>query len=1073
MSLKISIQYILIFVISLILFGCNDSSLSQNSKTPKVSMDNNIGLSKISSQSENLNKISVSYREKIAGLYVAYFNRAPDQKGLNNWDNRAKNSTDSSNILKELSAGFAEHPTFIATYGNLNNKTFVEKIYKNCLGKAGDKEGIDLWTNYLNSGNSRSDMVSDFVEASLDVILTKENFPNLTNEELAIAQERQDLLSNKVKVGLKFIDLLKTKTNVSNSSDLENDPAYKASIKIIKNITADKSTVSKTIDFLNSIKDDSDPIDKINNPVARKGYLIDSPIVGVTYICGDIKGVTDSDGMFECKETPITFKIGNLTLGVLTEFTADGKVYPQDLLGINRKSFSNDRLKLLTRFLQSIDDDGIIDKSITIDESIGKANVFEKEQSFQSLSEGEVIGLLRGVNNRTLVKECGALKHLGDKLVKCNSDGSYYVAPPPKNNPTPRSNLYLYIPNDKKLTDDMAIRFLNKATFGANKESLKELKKLGVVAWVDKQLSLSLTKDNYLIKTIKFAKQANPEHNPNTVKEYLADNDIVFNKKYASFHSPRFMQSAWFDIAMTSKDQLRQKLTYALSQIIVESDFEPIFTRRGEALSRYFDILQHNAFKTYKQLLTEISFNSGMSMFLTYNGNKALHQNKAGVAIYPDENYAREIMQLFSIGLNELNIDGTPRKESNGNLIPTYTQDDVNELSRVFTGWDIKRNSRFGLVGFTRGDLTHPIEFTEKYHDFGEKKVLGETIPANLSGEEDIKKAIDIIMNNPNVAPFISKNLIIRLTKSNPSPKYIGRVATVFKDSGGDLKEVVKAILLDEEIWDDIKNLKSVKLKEPLIALTSTFRRLEIEPLPYWYFCGYGGPVDDTASNCQKVYNQFLFNNPTNYLGQGAGRAPTVFNFYDNDFVPNDSEFKESSEVAPEAQIQNDTVLIKFNNVVRTIFNWEKVRMLAGSNKTIYDVLENAPKNHNIPIYYIGADKYYFSLKEDYDFLEYHIDGDTNGDFEKLKDDWQKGDIDKINKAVKEYISFVDTKLLGGLLSDDEKEVIYKELTKNEKGFYNHWAGDDTPKAKIRQIMDRVIKPLYRMIISSDKFMTE
>ena len=637
-----------------------------------------------------------------------------------------------------------------------------------------------------------------------------------------------------------------------------------------------------------------------------------------------------------------------------------------------------------------------------------------------------------------------------------------------------KENLYPYIPKDKNLTQAIAIRFLNKATFGANAQEISHLKEIGVVKWINEQLSLPLVKDRYLIKTIAFAKQAVPEQNPNSIEEYLADNDIVFNKQYASFHSPRYMQSAWMDVAVNAKDQLRQKMAYALSQIIVESDFEPIFIRRGEALSRYFDILQHHALGQYQSLLTAISFNSGMSMFLTFNGNKALYQNDANVSVYPDENYARELMQLFSIGLNKLHIDGTPLRDEEGNLIPTYTQEDVNELARVFTGWDLKRNWRYGLVGFTRGDLTHPVEFTPQYHDDGEKELLGESIPAGLSGEDDIKAALDIIMHNPNVAPYISKHLIMRLTKSNPSPSYITRVATRFNNSNGDLKEVVKAILLDREIWDDIVHNRSVKFKEPLMALTSLFRNLEIKPLPYWYFCGFGAPADDEATNCTKVYDTILFNDPRSYLNQGAGRAPTVFNFYDNSFIPNDTAFKSTSEVAPEIEIQNDTVLINFNNAIRTIFNWERNRMIAGGSATsLEEIIQKAPAKHNIPIYYIGADKYYFDLKQDYDFLEKGIDGDTDGDFSELKDAYQKGDIAKINQSVKDYIDYVDNKLTGGLLDDDEKEIIYLELTKDEKGFYNHWAGDDSVKAKIRQVMDRVIRPLYRMIVTSDKYMVE
>ncbi len=147
---------------------------------------------------------NISIKQKTVGLYVAYFDRAPDQEGFNYWSNRAKNSSDSSKILKELSAGFSQHPTFVSTYSSLDNRAFVEKIYQNCLGKVGDGEGITYWTNYLDSRNSRSDMVSDFIELSLTLDLTKENFPNLTDEELKIAQERQDLILNKVEVGLKL-----------------------------------------------------------------------------------------------------------------------------------------------------------------------------------------------------------------------------------------------------------------------------------------------------------------------------------------------------------------------------------------------------------------------------------------------------------------------------------------------------------------------------------------------------------------------------------------------------------------------------------------------------------------------------------------------------------------------------------------------------------------------------------------------------------------------------------------------------------------------------------------------------
>ena len=643
------------------------------------------------------------------------------------------------------------------------------------------------------------------------------------------------------------------------------------------------------------------------------------------------------------------------------------------------------------------------------------------------------------------------------------------------------SNKYRYIPKGINLTDDMAIRFLNKATFGATTKSVKELRKIGVVNWINKQFAKTKLEQPYLSEMIRISKEAEPDNNSYSIEEYLADNDIVYNKNVGSFHSPRYRLSAWYKYALNGDDQLRHKVAYALSQIIVESDFEPIFTRRAEALARYFDILYDNAFGSYKNLLKDISFNSGMSMYLTFNGNSKKYQNRAGVWVYPDENYAREIMQLFSMGLNKLNIDGTPIKGKDGKLIPTYTQNDVNELARVFTGWDLKRNNRYGLVGFKRGDLTHPVEFTGEYHDYGEKHILGSTIPAGLSGQADIKSAIDIIFSQSSVAPYISKNLIMRLTKSNPSPEYVARVATVFKDSGGNLKKTVKAILLDPELWDDLKNAKLIKFKEPQIAYTQFLRSLHVKPMPEWYFCSYGGPVDDKASNCKRVKNSYLFNDTRAFLGQGAGLAPTVFNFYDNDYIPNDPALKEANFKAPELQIQSDTVLIEFNNQIRNdLLHWEKgdieesyYRDKDGNRsyhqfKTVQNFIDKAPYVGNIPLYYVGANKMLLDASEEYNVLEMAIDGDTDGDFKNI----ENTDEEKMLKAL---IDFEDKKLTGGLLSEEEKEAIYKNLLAKGR-IYNKYIDPENGKCcktKKAQLYEKAILPVIRAIATSSAYMVE
>ncbi len=645
------------------------------------------------------------------------------------------------------------------------------------------------------------------------------------------------------------------------------------------------------------------------------------------------------------------------------------------------------------------------------------------------------------------------------------------------------SDKYNYIPKGDKLSDTIATRFLNKATFGATTESVKELKRLGVVAWINKELSKSKLDQPYLKEMIRISKEAEPENNSYSIEEYLADNDIVYNKNVGSFHSPRYRLSSWYNYALNGNDQLRHKVTYALSQIIVESDFEPIFTRRAEALARYFDILYSNAFGSYKQLLKDISFNSGMSMFLTFNGSKKRYQNKAGVWVYPDENYAREIMQLFSIGLNKLNIDGTPIKDKDGKLIPTYTQNDVNELARVFTGWDLKRNNRYGLVGFRRGDLTHKVEFSEEYHDFEAKQVLGSTIPAGLNGEEDIKTAVDIIFSQPSVAPYISKNLIMRLTKSNPSPEYIQRVAIVFRDSEGDLKKTVKAILLDPELWDDLKNGRLIKFKEPQIAYTQFLRAMHVRPMPEWYFCGYGGPQDDDASNCKRVKNSYLFNDTRDFLGQGAGLAPTVFNFYDNNYIPNDTSLKAAKFKAPELQIQSDSVLIRFHNQINSdLSHWEEISIKElfykdknqnwHQYKTLQNFINKAPSVGNIPVYYVGANKMLLNAKEEYDVLEMVIDGDTNGDFKNLRD-FRESDYSDDEKALKALIDFEDKKLTGGILSQEEKDAIYNNL----KGrMYNKYDDPEVSKGhatKRYQLYHYTILPVIKAIVTSSAYMVE
>ena len=218
---------------------------------------------------QTLSAREVSLAQKISSLYVAFFNRAPDYSGLNYWKNKAEqseqNGIDPLETLKELSAGFAQHPTFIATYANMSNQDYVKTIYQNALGREGDAEGIAYWTGLLDEGKSRSDMLAEFISLSLTLDLTPQNFPSLTQAELDAAIERQNLISNKSEVAVEFANTLSTHTDVQDTQHPENDPAYLASIKVISQVGLDTDSVNAAIQAIKKLASDGAVIDTINN----------------------------------------------------------------------------------------------------------------------------------------------------------------------------------------------------------------------------------------------------------------------------------------------------------------------------------------------------------------------------------------------------------------------------------------------------------------------------------------------------------------------------------------------------------------------------------------------------------------------------------------------------------------------------------------------------------------------------------------------------------------------------------------------------------------------------------------
>lgn len=353
----------------------------------------------------------------------------------------------------------------------------------------------------------------------------------------------------------------------------------------------------------------------------------------------------------------------------------------------------------------------------------------------------------------------------------------------------------------------------------------------------------------------------------------------------------------------TADDQLRQRMMYALSQIFVLSSES--FFDEGFKTAYYSDILTNQAFGNYRNLLEEITYSPAMGEYLTYYRN---FKGDAETGRMPDENYAREILQLFSIGLVELEIDGSPKPGS----LETYDNDDVIGLARVFTGLS-GEGASFRWSDQIEDWRHHPMQMFDDNHSPLEKSFLGTTIPANTGGTESIAQALDTIANHPNVAPFLARQLIQRFTASSPSEDYVQRVAEVWEagsyrapngqDFGigrrGDLQAVIAAILLDESVHDDIQAPNEGKIREPILKFVQyarSFNAQNISIADEWRF-------GDTRD-------------PISKLSQHPLRSPSVFNFYRPGYLAPGSESGEQGLTAPEFQIVNEGSALGFQNFI-------------------------------------------------------------------------------------------------------------------------------------------------------------
>ncbi len=396
-------------------------------------------------------------------------------------------------------------------------------------------------------------------------------------------------------------------------------------------------------------------------------------------------------------------------------------------------------------------------------------------------------------------------------LSACGGGGGGSPSPSPAPPPPPP-------PVSKAATDAEAARFLLQAQFSADATDITTLKTDGYLAWLNARYSAALGQTGVAWLNAR------------------GHNSITSEQRY---FWPQFGDFMIWNQLLAGPDQMRKRVALALSEFFVVSlspidGFYPPYV-----IGAYWDVLTANAFGNFRTLLEQVTLNAGMGFFLNTKGN--LKEDANGRQ--PDENYAREVMQLFTIGLYELNPDGTHKLDANSRPIETYGQSDITNLARVFTGYDwdyLANGGGFTNVAWHDYDVpsthfaTNPMWFNPNAHSTLEVNFLGTNIPADTPGREALRIALDRLFNHPNAGPFFARQMIQRLVTSNPSPAYVGRVAAAFANNGsgtrGDLRAVWTAILMDEEARTapSATNMLSGKLREPVVRFVQWWRTVGV-----------------------------------------------------------------------------------------------------------------------------------------------------------------------------------------------------------------------------------------------------
>ena len=437
-------------------------------------------------------------------------------------------------------------------------------------------------------------------------------------------------------------------------------------------------------------------------------------------------------------------------------------------------------------------------------------------------------------------------------------------------------------------SDGEAARFLTQTTFGATPESIALVKRVGFGGWLNEQFRTPATLHLPYVRARR--------------EEILARTGGEDDGQASS------RQEAWWQAALTAPDQLRQRMAFALSEIFVVSE-QGSLIESYEGMANYYDLLLKHAFGNYRELLEDVTLSPIMGQYLSMVRNE---KPNPVTGTEPDENYAREVHQLFTIGLNQLNTDGSMKLSAEGLPIVSYTQNDVVGLAHVFTGWgfafdpanppeNLRSHFRFG-----GSDDIPPMIFYPEFHDMEAKEIVGNIkVPANLSGSAELKIALDTLFQHSNVGPFIAQRLIQRFVTGNPSRGYIYRVATVFNNNGdgvrGDLGATLRAVLLDPEARNPVfvRQVSYGKLREPVLRVSALLRAFPPAP-----------PVAGDA--------RFFINLIDSIPNQAPLKSPSVFNFFQPGYMQ-PGEIAASGLFSPEFQITSEVSVISFTNAIHKI----------------------------------------------------------------------------------------------------------------------------------------------------------